>query len=42
VHYAAVLDKKQVPLKTRLGVIYPPGGVEPPVEPIEPIEDELR
>jgi soluble lytic murein transglycosylase len=36
VHYAAVLDKKPVPLKTRLGVIQPPGAVEPP------IEDELR
>jgi len=35
VYYAAVLDKKQVPLKTRLGVIQPPGAAEPPT-----IEDE--
>jgi soluble lytic murein transglycosylase len=35
VYYAAVLDKKPVPLKTRLGVIQPPGGSEPPT-----IEDE--
>ena len=35
VYYAAVLDKKPVPLKTRLGVIQPPGGAEPPT-----IEDE--
>jgi soluble lytic murein transglycosylase len=37
VYYAAVLDKKAVPLKTRLGVIQPPGAVEPPT-----IEDEPR
>ena len=36
VFYAAVLEQKPVPLKARLGVIPPPGGVEPPVE------DELR
>jgi soluble lytic murein transglycosylase len=36
VHYAAVLDRKPVPLKARLGVIQPPGAIEPP------IEDELR
>jgi len=35
VYYAAVLDKKQVPLKMRLGVIQPPGAAEPPT-----IEDE--
>jgi soluble lytic murein transglycosylase len=37
VYYAAVLQKKAVPLKTRLGVIQPPGAVEPPT-----IEDEPR
>jgi soluble lytic murein transglycosylase len=31
VFYAAVLDRKLVPLKARLGVILPPGAVEPPV-----------
>jgi soluble lytic murein transglycosylase len=31
VYYAAVLEKKPVPLKTRLGVIQPPGASEPPV-----------
>jgi soluble lytic murein transglycosylase len=36
VHYAAVLDKKPVPLKARLGVIQPPGAVE------VPLEEELR
>jgi hypothetical protein len=36
VFYSAVLDKKPVPLKTRLGVIQPPGAVEPP------LEEELR
>jgi soluble lytic murein transglycosylase len=34
--YAAVLDKKSMPLKTRLGIIHPPGAVEPP------LEEELR
>ena len=29
VYYAAVLDRKPVPLKTRLGVIQPPGAWEP-------------
>jgi soluble lytic murein transglycosylase len=32
VFYAAVLDKKSVALKSRLGVILPPGASEPPVE----------
>ena len=32
VYYAAVLDQKQAPLKARLGVIQPPGALEPPVE----------
>jgi soluble lytic murein transglycosylase len=36
VYYSAVLEKKPVPLKTRLGVIQPPGVSEPP------IEEELR
>jgi soluble lytic murein transglycosylase len=31
VYYAAVLEQKPVPLKTRLGVIQPPGAWEPPV-----------
>jgi hypothetical protein len=31
VYYAAVLEKKPVPLKTRLGMIQPPGAWEPPV-----------
>ncbi len=31
VFYAAVLDKRPVPLKSRLGVIAPPGAAEPPV-----------
>jgi soluble lytic murein transglycosylase len=31
--YAAVLDKKSVPLKARLGVIPPPGAVEAVLEP---------
>jgi hypothetical protein len=35
--YSAVLNQKPVPLKTRLGAILPPGGVEPPT-----IEDEQR
>jgi soluble lytic murein transglycosylase len=35
VYYSAVLEKKRVPLKTRLGVIQPPGAAEPPT-----IEDE--
>ena len=37
VMYSAVLNHKPVPLKTRLGAILPPGGVEPPT-----IEDEQR
>jgi len=37
VYYAAVLDRKPVPLKSRLGVIQPPGSSEPPV-----FEDEAR
>jgi soluble lytic murein transglycosylase len=37
VYYAAVLDKKPVPLKARLGVIQPPGASEPPV-----FEEEAR
>jgi soluble lytic murein transglycosylase len=36
--YAAVLDKKAVPMKARLGVISPPGAVEAVLEP----EPELR
>jgi soluble lytic murein transglycosylase len=36
VYYAAVLDRKPVPLKTRLGVIQPPGAWEPPVFEEEP------
>ena len=36
VHYSAVLNKKSVPLKARLGVIPPPGAVEAPVH------EELR
>ena len=32
VYYSAVLEKKPVPLKSRLGVIQPPGASEPPVE----------
>jgi soluble lytic murein transglycosylase len=35
--YSAVLNQKPVPLKTRLGAILPPGGVEPPT-----IEDEQK
>jgi soluble lytic murein transglycosylase len=31
VHYSAVLEKRPVPLKARLGVIQPPGSSEPPV-----------
>jgi soluble lytic murein transglycosylase len=38
VYYSAVLEKKYVPLKTRLGVILPPGASEPPAEE-EPRED---
>jgi soluble lytic murein transglycosylase len=32
VYYSAVLERKHVPLKTRLGVILPPGASEPPAE----------
>jgi soluble lytic murein transglycosylase len=35
--YSAVLNQRPVPLKTRLGAILPPGGVEPPT-----IEDEQK
>jgi len=38
--YAAVLDKKAVPLKARLGVISPPGAVEAAIE--AAIEPDLR
>ena len=38
VYYAAVLDRKPATLKSRLGVIQPPGVAEPPVE--EEIRDE--
>jgi hypothetical protein len=31
VYYSAVLEKKPVPFKTRLGIIQPPGASEPPV-----------
>ena len=37
VYYAAVLEKKPVPLKGRLGIIPPPGASEPPV-----FEEETR
>ncbi|MGH8691531.1 MAG: lytic transglycosylase domain-containing protein, partial [Burkholderiales bacterium] len=40
VYYAAVLDRKPVPLKKRLGVIQPPGGSEPPIE--SELRDEPR
>jgi soluble lytic murein transglycosylase len=36
VYYAAVLERKPVPLKSRLGVIQPPGASEPPVFEEEP------
>ena len=36
VYYAAVLDKKPIPLKARLGVIQPPGASEPPIFEEEP------
>ena len=36
VYYSAVLEKKPVPLKSRLGVIQPPGASEPPVFEEEP------
>jgi len=36
VYYSAVLEKKPVPLKARLGVIQPPGASEPPVFEEEP------
>ena len=36
VYYSAVLEKKAVPLKSRLGVIQPPGAWEPPVLEEEP------
>jgi soluble lytic murein transglycosylase len=35
-YYAAVLERTPVPLKTRLGVILPPGASEPPVFEEEP------
>ena len=40
VYYSAVLEKKAVPLKARLGVIQPPGASEPPIPPI--LEEETR
>jgi soluble lytic murein transglycosylase len=40
VFYAALLNQKPMPLKTRLGAIQPPGASEPPIE--VPVEDELR
>jgi soluble lytic murein transglycosylase len=40
VYYSAVLDRKPVPLKTRLGTIQPPGAAEPPAE--EEARDEPR
>lgn len=36
IYYAAVLDKKPIPLKARLGVIPPPGASEPPIFEEEP------
>ena len=36
VYYSAVLERKPVPLKARLGVIQPPGAAEPPVFEEEP------
>ena len=36
VDYSAVLERKPVPLKSRLGVIQPPGASEPPVLEEEP------
>ena len=40
VYYSAVLEKKPVPLKARLGVIQPPGASEPPIPPS--LEEEAR
>jgi len=43
VMYSAVLNQKPVPLKTRLGAILPPGGVEPPtIEDEQRVKDELQ
>ncbi len=39
-YYSAVLEKKSVPLKSRLGVIQPPGASEPPVPAV--LEEEPR
>jgi soluble lytic murein transglycosylase len=41
VFYSAVLERKAVPLKKRLGTIQPPGVTEPPVED-EPLVDDLK
>jgi len=40
--YSAVLNQKPVPLKTRLGAILPPGGVEPPTIEDAALADEPR
>ena len=42
VMYSAVLNQKPVPLKTRLGAILPPGGVEPPTIEDDPVAREQR
>jgi len=39
-YYSAVLEKKSVPLKSRLGVILPPGASEPSVPAV--LEEEPR
>jgi soluble lytic murein transglycosylase len=39
-YYSAVLEKKSVPLKSRLGVILPPGAAEPPVPAV--LDEEPR
>jgi soluble lytic murein transglycosylase len=36
IYYAAVLEKKPIPLKARLGVIPPPGASEAPIFEEEP------
>jgi soluble lytic murein transglycosylase len=36
IYYGAVLEKKPIPLKSRLGVIPPPGASEPPIFEEEP------
>jgi len=40
--YSAVLNQKPVALKTRLGAILPPGGVEPPIIEDAALADEPR